>query len=154
MVFLAAIGVTLFYYLKSREHKNVETKVPEGRPLNLTSALLFGVLYSVILFVVAYANAVFGEKGIYLASGIAGVSDVDAITISVSKLSVNGISLITAQNAILIATLSNTLVKLGIAVWAGSKEMRRLVYIGYGIIFLAAIAGFLIMNLTSSPLTD
>lgn len=146
MVFLAAIGVTVFYYLKG-QRKKVDAQIPESRPLNLTGALFFGLLYSAILFVVAYANSVFGEKGIYVASGIAGISDVDAITISVSKLSSNGISAITAQNAILLATISNTLVKLGISVWAGSKEMRRLVYIGYGIIFLAAIAGFVIMNI-------
>jgi uncharacterized membrane protein (DUF4010 family) len=107
---------------------------------------VFGALYTVILFAVAYANDVFGQSGIFVASGIAGISDVDAISISVSKLSVGTIPSSTAQNAILIATISNTIVKMGIAIWAGSREMRKQIYLGYGVIFLAALIGFVIMN--------
>ncbi len=146
LVFLAAIGITIWCYLKSRKHQKIETELPHGRPLNLTAALVFGLLYVVILFVVAYANSVFGEKGIFIVSALAGVSDVDAITISVSKLSQNGILAGTAQNAILIATISNTLIKLGIVVWAGGPGIRKQVCIGYGVIFVAALVGFLIMN--------
>ena len=148
LVFLAAIGMTLYYYyLIKKGQKKMDTKLPPGRPLNLTGALVFGLLYIVILYIVAYANSVFGEEGMFIASGIAGISDLDAITISVAKLSSVSISFAVARNAILIATISNTLVKLGISIWAGSREMRRLVYIGYGVIFLAAVAGFLLMNL-------
>ena len=101
----------------------------------------------VIIFAVAYANNVFGEEGIYVASGIAGLSDVDAITISVSKLAMGSISMISAQNAILIATLSNTLVKIGISLWAGSQELRKYIFLGYGAIFIAGVIGFLILNI-------
>ena len=73
----------------------------------------------------AYANQFFGESGIYVISGIAGLSDVDAITISVSKLAQHTIPPIAAQNAILIATLANTIVKFGISVSAGSKDLRK-----------------------------
>jgi uncharacterized membrane protein (DUF4010 family) len=147
LVFLAAIGVTLFYYLKSRNDKKVKTEMPAGEPLNLLGALFFGLIYTVILFVVAYANDVFGEEGIFVASGIAGVSDVDAITISVSKLASGSISPHSAQIAILIATISNSLVKSGIAVWAGAREMRKHIFIGYGAIVIAAIIGFVAMTL-------
>jgi uncharacterized membrane protein (DUF4010 family) len=147
IVFAAAIGITLYYYIKSRDQKSVDSDLPHGKPLNLTGALIFGALYTIILLVVAYANDTFGNKGIFLASGVAGVSDVDAITISVSKLSLGSISAVTAGNAILIATISNTLVKMGIAIWAGSKKMRRKLYLGYGAIFVAAILGFILMNL-------
>jgi uncharacterized membrane protein (DUF4010 family) len=53
----------------------------------------------------------------------------------------------TAQNAILIATLANTLAKFAIALWASSRQMRKNIFIGYGLIFLAAIVAFVILNL-------
>lgn len=149
IVFLAAIGITLYFYRKHKDHSRIDTKIPPGKPLNLTGALLFGLIYTVILFIVAWANDVFGEGGLYIASSIAGLTDVDAITISVSKLSSVSISHVMAANAILIATIANTLVKIGIALWAGSKEMRKYILVGYGCIFIAAVVGFALMNLTT-----
>lgn len=147
IVFLGAIGVTLFIYFRNKDTTKVDTDIPAGKPLNLKGALLFGVIYTCIILAVAYANDMFGEEGIYLASGIAGLSDVDAITISVSKLAMSSISMISAQNAILIATLSNTLVKMGISLWAGSAELRKFILMGYGAIFVASLIGFAILNL-------
>ena len=92
----------------------------------------FGVLYVAILLVISYANDYLGNEGIYITTGIAGLSDVDAITISISKMSAVSISVITAQNAILLATLANTAAKFAIALWASSKEMRKHVMVGYG----------------------
>jgi len=121
--------------------------MPPGKPLNLMGALVFGLIYTVIIFMVAYASNTFGNSGIYITSGIGGLSDIDAITISVSKLSRESITALTAQNAILIATVANTIVKICIALWAGSREIRKYIYIGYGVIFLAAVIAFAVLNL-------
>jgi len=147
IVFLGAIGVTLYFYFQEKKSQQTDAEIPLGKPLNLVGALIFGLLYTVIIFAVAYASDTFGNKGIYITSGIGGLSDIDAITISVSKLSRDGISVLTAQNAILIATLANTIVKIGIALWAGSKELRKYIYIGYGTIFLAAVVAFILLNI-------
>jgi uncharacterized membrane protein (DUF4010 family) len=146
IIFLTSLGVTFYWHRHGKNKKAMDAGMPLGRPLNLISALFFGVLYVVILYVVAFAESSFGEKGIFISSGIAGLSDVDAITISVSKLATHSLGSVTAQNAILIATLSNTLVKIAIALWAGSKELIRYIYTGYGIIFLAGIIAFILLN--------
>ena len=147
LMFAAAIGITLYFFIKHRNQKEVDAEVPAGQPLNLKGAILFAIIYTAILFAVAYANDMFGEEGIYAASSIAGLTDVDAITISVSKLAKGSLDMLSAQNAILIATLSNTLVKIGIALWNGSRELRKFIFIGYGAIFFAAIAGFVMLNI-------
>ena len=147
IVFLGAIGVTLYFYFQEKKNRKTDAEIPLGKPLNLAGALVFGLLYTVIIFAVAYASDTFGNKGIYITSGIGGLSDIDAITISVSKLSNNSISVLTAQNAILIATLANTIVKMGIALWAGSRELRKYIYIGYGTIFLAGLVAFAVLNI-------
>ncbi len=147
ILFLTAAGASVYFLVRNKEGDNVETQLPLGKPLEMTNAILFGVLYVVILLVITFANDYFGDEGIYITSGIAGLSDVDAISISISKMSVITISASTAQNAILIATLANTIAKFGIALWASSREMRKNVLIGYGLIFVAALVAFAILNL-------
>ena len=63
-----------------------------------------------------------------------------------SKIGVDTLSLLTAQNAIILATLANTLVKLGISLWAGSNTLRKNVLIGYGAVLLAGLIGMLLVN--------
>lgn len=146
LMFAAGAGVTWFYYRRQRAEKDLRTTLPLGKPLNLQQAIIFGLIYMVIILVVAYANDYFGQEGIYVTSGVAGLTDIDAVTISVSRLSAGTIPVLTAQNAILLAAVSNTLVKICIALWAGSKELRKDILTGYGLMFLAAVIGFLILN--------
>lgn len=147
ILFLTAAGASVYFYLRTKKDGKTESQLPLGKPLEMTNAILFGVLYVAILLVITYANDYFGDEGIFITSGIAGLSDVDAISISISKMSVITLSAKTAQNAILIATLANTISKFVIALWASSKEMRKNVLIGYGLIFVAALVAFGILNL-------
>ena len=147
ILFLTAAGATIYFYLRNKMDKTKENNLPLGKPLEMTTAILFGILYVGILLVISYAHEYFGNEGIFVTSAIAGASDVDAISISISKMSAVNISAKTAHNAILIATLSNTIAKFAIALWASSKEMRINVLIGYGAIIAAAIVAFVVLNL-------
>ena len=144
-VFLAAIGVTLFLYFTKGKKEIFDTEIPKSKPLDLVGALVFGLIYTAILLVVSYANENLGERGILISSAVAGLSDIDAITISVSKLAGVRLDLSIASIAVLIATISNTLVKLGIGIWAGSPTLRKDLYLGYGIIFIAAVLALLLL---------
>ena len=147
IVFVAALGTTLFFYKRQRTKERFTDSLPLGNPLIIKDAVFFGILYTGILILVSYASNEYGAKGIYLSSAISSLTDIDAIAISVSKLGGATIDFLTAQNAILLATLSNTVVKIGIALWTGSKSLKKYVLIGYGLIFIAGIVGFLILNI-------
>lgn len=139
LLFLAAISVTLFLYFKEKGQENVTTTIRQNKPLDLQGAIIFGIIYIVVLLVVNYAHEHLGEKGVIVSSAIAGFSDIDAISISVSKLAGATLAYSVATKALLIATISNTLVKLGIGIWAGSKALRKYLVIGYGAIFGTAL---------------
>ena len=143
LVFLSALGITFFFHFKQKEKGLIETKIRPGKPLDLQGALIVGVIYRIILLVVSYANEQLGEKGLLISSAIAGLSDIDAITISVSKLAGRTLDLSIAANALLVATIANTVVKMGIGIWAGSKSLRKYLYVGYGVIFLSALIALL-----------
>ena len=146
IVFFTALGITLFFYKKQSTKPHFKGEMLLGDPLNIKNSLFFGVFYTGILLLVSYASNVYGAKGIYISSAISALTDIDAIAISVSKLGGTSINFLTAQNAILLATLANTVVKIGIAIWMGSKDLKKYVLIGYGFVFIAGIIGFLILN--------
>lgn len=139
IVFLAAIGVALYFYLKQQKKDKTDSPIRQGKPLDLPGALVFGLIYIVILLVVNYANEQMGNEGLMISSAIAGLSDIDAITITISKLATPIAGFASFENAILIAIISNTIVKMGIALWAGSRSLRKYLYIGYGLVITVAV---------------
>ncbi len=143
LVFIAAIVVTLVIYYNYRRRTVIETNIRQGKPLDLPGALVFGTIYTIILLIVSYANANMGDSGLMISSAIAGLSDIDAITITVSKLAHASLELSTATDAVLVAMISNTLVKTGIGIWAGSNTLRRDLVIGYGTMIASALLALL-----------
>jgi uncharacterized membrane protein (DUF4010 family) len=146
IVLLTAFGVALFFYKRQYGKPALIDKIALGDPLNIKNAVFFGIFYVGILLLVSYANHTYGTKGIYVSSAISALTDIDAIAISVSKLAGTTMDILFAQNAILIATLSNTVVKIGIALFTGSQQLKKYVLLGYGCIFIAGIIAFLVLN--------
>lgn len=145
-VFVIGMAITVYFYYQTRGNKIDDTQIRQNKPLDLRGAVVFGIIYIVILLVVSYANDYLGQAGLLISSMIAGFSDIDAITITVSKLAGNGFSYSIAANAVILATLSNTLVKLGIGLWAGSAALRRELLIGYGVVFIALLGVIAYLN--------
>jgi len=115
-------------------------------PFSLTSAVKFGLLFAVVLVVVAGVERYFPGRGYYVVAALAGLPDVDAITLSMAGLARNGgIDLATAAGALVVAALANTLLKCGMVIAAGSAGLRRsmvtvtvsLVVVGVATILLA-----------------
>lgn len=145
LLFVSAIGVTFYLFLKGKTKSIQNSEMPLTKPLDLKGAVVFGIIYVVILLVVSYANENLGKSGTFISSAIAGFSDIDAITISISKLTGESLKLGIGSIAILLAVISNTLVKMGIGIYAGSPELRKNLLIGYGTIFIAAVIAFFLI---------
>lgn len=119
------ISATLWWRHRAEDH-GTETVKSGRNPFDLSEAVKFGVLFAVVTFVAKVALVYFGETGLYLAGGLAGLTDVDAISLSMANLATTSpADLGPAARTVLIAVLSNTLVKGGMAVFLGGAAMRR-----------------------------
>ena len=129
MALLCAVSLGACYWLWRRRRLQERGQVAAGHnPFELDQAIKFGLLFGVVVFIAKAAQVYLGEAGLYLAAGIAGLTDVDAITLAMADLAKSDAQNITvAARAIVIAALANTLVKSGMAVSLGSPELRRLV---------------------------
>ncbi len=107
---------------------NAESEAPRiDNPFGLTPAITFGVLFVLIKIGAHLGQLWLGDAGVYASSIVAGTVDVDAITLSLAQLSGVGqeLELRTAGRAILLATVSNALVKGAIVAFIGTAAMRR-----------------------------
>lgn len=95
-----------------------------GDPTELRVALVFGVLYGAIVFAVAAAVEHLGDVGLYGVAAVSGLTDVDAVTLSIANLADAGrVSGASAWRAILLATLSNLTLKGVIAATLGGRPL-------------------------------
>jgi uncharacterized membrane protein (DUF4010 family) len=113
-----------------------EPPEPEN-PAELKPALVFGAIYAAILLAVAFARHRFGTAGLYTVAGLSGLTDMDAITLSTSRL-VHAARLEpdTGWRAILLASMSNLVFKGGIVAALGSRALLGRVAALFGAVLL------------------
>jgi uncharacterized membrane protein (DUF4010 family) len=139
---LTGFGAAFYIYKRNVSHKN-EGNVPLSNPLNFGTAIKFALFFAGVMLLVKYCNENFGDSGTYIAGAISGITDVDAITLSMAKLANNNnTTSILAMNTILLAALSNTLVKFCIVLVVGSRSLIKVSLIGFIAIFVVGTALF------------
>jgi uncharacterized membrane protein (DUF4010 family) len=131
----AALAVCMAYcvYLyRAQSLGKQEEKDKFKNPFELWPALTFGLIYALILVVANAARMYLGDTGIYVSSIASGLADVDAITLSLAKLSLDagGLELDTAARGIVLAAVSNTLVKGAMVLGMGSMALRKVIVPG------------------------
>ena len=120
--------------------------VPVSNPFTLGPAVAFGLLYGAILLAASAAEYYFGDAGVLVSSIVSGLADVDAITLSMAELSGSGsIEMHVAARAVVLATMSNTVVKGGIVLSAASGALRRALLPGLALILLTGVGLALFM---------
>jgi uncharacterized membrane protein (DUF4010 family) len=95
-----------------------------SNPLALGSALQMAVLFQAVLMLVHLARVTRGASGVFASAAVLGLTDVDALTLSMARDVARTTSLETAATAIAIGVLANTLLKAAIAAAFGSMPFR------------------------------
>jgi uncharacterized membrane protein (DUF4010 family) len=136
------IGVIGFVLgLRQREGEGADREGP-GNPLEFRSAIQMTALFQAVLFLIHFVQSRFGASGVVVTGALVGLTDVDALTLSMSRQAAAGTDLDVAALALATGIVSNTIVKLLISVIVGRGLFRTLVGIG-----LAAIAAALVTTM-------
>lgn len=140
---MALVGFGASWWFYRRASRDASDGVDEGpgaalrNPFELRQALSFGLVYAAVLFFAKGAQTWFGSAGLYASAVLAGLSDVDAITLSVTEMSRAGLPDGAAATAIVLAAVTNTVVKAGIALWTGGPRVGRAVALTLGAALVA-----------------
>ncbi|MGE6108086.1 MgtC/SapB family protein [Aeromonas sobria] len=121
-----------FWFWRQREATPDEPVQPETRnPLDLATAIKFGLLLALIGFLATLLQSEVGDSGVYLLALVSGITDVDAITLSLSQLTSKELTLEVATRGILLAGLVNSLVKGVLALVIGGRRLGSRVLAAY-----------------------
>ena len=121
-------------------HASSEALLPQENPTELKPAIVFGVLYSLVLLLVAAAKDHFGPRGLYVVAALSGLTDMDAITLSVTQLVGSGqIEPDAGWRLVLVASMSNLVFKAGTVAVIGDRKLARRITVLFAIAFAGGV---------------
>lgn len=126
IMMVAAMAAAVLAWIRVRQHPT--EMPPQSNPSELKPALLFAGLYAVVLFALAAGQRYFPQRGTYAVAFFAGLSDMDAITLSTARVvqdsgSGEGMSAARGAKLIVLASMSNLLFKWGITLLMGHRRL-------------------------------
>jgi uncharacterized membrane protein (DUF4010 family) len=113
--------------LTARHRSSTEDSVPElANPAEIWPALALGGVYALVIVAVAFVRQHYGDAGVYSLSFVGGLTDVDALTLSMVRLfDTGGIAPAVAWKSILIACLANLGFKAVLVLALGPLSLAR-----------------------------
>ena len=122
----ATIAVAVALFGVSRAMSVVPEPVERRNPLQLSDALQMAALFQIVLMAVHLARVGWGETGVYSSALVLGMTDVDALTLSMARGIGASESLNVAAVGIAVGVLSNTALKTIIALLLGTPAYRAI----------------------------
>ena len=147
MGLMGVVSLLISFLLWRRGRSKAKAEVESGHnPFELGDAIKFGLLFALVIFVASAAQAYFGDVGLYAAGALAGLTDVDAIALSMASLALDDPgSSGAAARTIVIGVMSNTVVKCGMVIWLGAPPIRRaMIPVTLALILSGAVAAYLV----------
>jgi uncharacterized membrane protein (DUF4010 family) len=141
--FVAGVLVVLFAWRHDADVPASDRKDSRS-PLHLASALQMAVAFQVAITAVAFVQSRFGTTELYGAAAVLGLTDVDALTVSMSSPA-NAIPTDVAARALAIGILANTLLKLTLTIVIGRTTFRRAAAIGLLGLAAASVVGLVVI---------
>ncbi|MHB1096010.1 MAG: MgtC/SapB family protein [Gemmatimonadaceae bacterium] len=147
--YLAApfVAGVAFTWWTARAPSVSQTSVDETprSPLRLGAALQMALAFQVVLLLMGLVRTHFGDAGVYTTAALFGTTDVDAITVAMTRMDPGGFATVAAR-AIIVAVASNTLVKLLIAAAIGRGAFRWRVAVALGVMLLALVGSLVLLS--------
>ena len=134
------ILVVLVALLGTRWSEGNEAAAPPlTNPLQIGAALQMAALFQGVMWLVDWMGRSAGRSGLLTTAAVLGITDVDALTVSMARVQATGAT--SAVQAIGVGILANTLFKLALALGLGRGAFRWIV--GGVLVVVAAMVGWL-----------
>jgi uncharacterized membrane protein (DUF4010 family) len=134
--------------LASREmDRPLAGTAPPGNPLQLLPALQMAALFQAVLVAMHLLRGWFGASGVLVSAGVLGLTDVDALTVSMTRDVAASLSPQTAALGIVVGVCANTTMKLVIALTFGTRQFAvlagNLLLVQLGVLLVSLAGGYL-----------
>ncbi|GAB7221702.1 MgtC/SapB family protein [Vibrio owensii] len=123
LVMMIALYLPAWWIWRRSEVEKIEQSNKQTNPLALQSALFFGVVLAIIMLLSHALSDWFGSAGILVLSAVSGITDVDAISLTLGRQSAQSLAIDVAVLGIFIAASVNTIVKMGMVLMIGARQL-------------------------------
>ncbi len=130
--------------LLRRRSSAVEPEARLQSPLRLWSAIQMAAAFQLVLLAVPLARDIWGTPGVLTSAAVLGLTDMDALTFSMTRLAGTSGMVDVAAKAIAIGILANTVLKLALTLALGSVPFRRVASVGLALLGLASGLGLVL----------
>lgn len=140
---IAMLGVGRLWWQTRRQGEPGPEEVPSPKirsPFALRPALQFGLVFAIVLWLSKAAQVYLSDAGVYLSGVLGGFGGLDAVTLSMARLSRTTITETVAMRSITLGAAANMLFKGGIATLLGAGEIRRAILPLFTLAAAASIA--------------
>ena len=135
-------GFLALAFARVRREASPEALPDDRSPLGLWAALKMALAFQLVLLAIPYVQGLWGAGGVRASAAVIGLTDMDALTYSMTRLGTNPSAVALGAEAILIGLLASTLFKLVLALVLGSGAFRRVA--GSGLLALGAATGLVL----------
>lgn len=143
-LFFTVVGLISSFVIWRKNTKQINN-IDLTNPFKIIFALKFGLVFLIILFIAKASQFYFGNNGVYVSGFFSGFADLDAIALSLAEIANKVISLDVAANAMILAAFANTIVKLLIPLFLGSKEIKKIVAVGFAPMLISFVLYFILI---------
>lgn len=109
------------WYWWSESGAEADAGSPLKNPLELTAALSFGLLLALVMLLGKALQNWLGDAGVLMLAAASGVADVDAITLSLARMTNDDLTVRVAVMGVIIAAAVNSVAKAGMAAVVGGR---------------------------------
>jgi uncharacterized membrane protein (DUF4010 family) len=147
---IMAIPTTAFLlwriFLSHRRQEEID--LPElHNPLSMKLAIKFALLYGIIVFLIKWVSQGGIGTGFYPVAFLSGLTDMDAIALSLTHAQNAGsLAISPAATGIILGALANTIFKTVLGYWLGHERLRRPLLYGMIPMILAGGVGLMLMQ--------
>ena len=150
---LVITGLALWRERDTRPHRSgahqAISEVPAtngngSNPLGLTSSLQMAVAFQVVLFALAWIEQNAGQTGVIASATVLGLTDMDALTLSMTRFAADPAQVRTAAAAIGVGVLANTSLKATLVLTIGGPRYRLRAATGLAVLAVGSAIGLLI----------
>jgi len=140
--FVVGLAIVLFAWRGDRATDTRTDSESIESPLRLSNALKMTIAFQAAMSAITFVRGEFGSAGLYGTAALLGLTDVDALTASMSAPSAQ-LPAELAARILAFGVLINTIMKFGLAIILGRSRFRRMAAAGLGALIVASGAGLL-----------
>ena len=136
---IVGLGFVLYALFRRAEPAELKAEHEPRSPLGLWSAIKMAIGFQIVLLAIPLVSKIWSAPGVIASAAILGLTDVDALTYTMARLAGTPDAVMLGARAIAVGILSNTFLKLAIALVLGASDFRRRT--APGLLALAAASG-------------